>query len=152
MREIKFRVFDTKQMKFLEIHDFIDETWQFNGVAGFGNIGILAYQIRENGELNSKLIYDDERFKIEQFTGVKDKNKNEIYEGDIVKFAVFDLSFDVDENVEKFEKRYEKDEVVFANGRFIAGIKYGSNESLALMQELEVIGNIYEEELLNERD
>ena len=152
MREIKFRVFDTKQMKFLEIHDFIDETWQFNGVAGCGNIGILAYQIRENGELNSKLIYDDERFKIEQFTGVKDKNKNEIYEGDIVKFAVFDLSFDVDENVEKFEKRYEKDEVVFANGRFIAGIKYGSNESLALMQELEVIGNIYEEELLNERD
>lgn len=150
MRELKFRGFNKFKNK-----------WTYGYPCNKPNALITEFRFDEkldefvccNENCRQDIFrYEDiEEGTLGQFTGVRDKNKNEIYEGDIVKFAVFDLSFDSDENVEKFEKRYEKDEVVFTNGRFIAGVKYGSNESLALMQELEVVGNIYENPELLER-
>ena len=142
-REIKFRAWlkDDKTMEFVDIID-----WNFESIS-FSKLIPIKESNPEYDEIEVRF----DEVELMQFSGVKDRNGKEIYEGDIVKFAVFDLTFDADENVKKFEKRYEKDEVIFTNGRFIAGIKYGSNESLALMQELEVVGNIYENPELLEK-
>lgn len=136
-RELKFRVFDKKQNKFLKIRDFIEEAWhyRFNGVAGYGDLGISASRISENGEISSRLFYDNNRFKIEQLTGLYDKHGKEIYEGDIVKFkGLFDIG------------KYENVEIVFDKGEFC--IKWRGSICHNLLasnrDSIEVIGNIHQ--------
>ena len=62
MREIKFRAWDKHYKRFRDI--------------------VLSSPI---SALNNNEI--DERFELTQYTGLKDKNRKEIYEGDIVQFT-----------------------------------------------------------------
>lgn len=79
---------------------------------------------------------------IGQFTGLTDKNGNEIYEGDIVQ--------------SKLKRLRNYDEILqicFANSEYCGKDKYGSSTSLSLLENyhtLEIIGNIHDNpELIN---
>ena len=74
MREIKFRAWNLDKRKFEDL----------------SNIAIAP----EDGKLlraneTDEFIYETGAFELMQYTGLKDKNGKEIYEGDIVKFHAF---------------------------------------------------------------
>lgn len=130
MREIKFRCWDTG------INFMYYDTDCYN-----------IYNENYNG-LHSG--YEDKygtwhQNKLMQYTGLKDKNEKEIYEGDIV---TYDLGFD-DEKPENYK-------IIFDN-KECAYLMFSLNDKSRLRHftysaknDCEVIGNIYENsELLN---
>lgn len=123
-REIKFRVYDEdfKRMRYLNSsHDFICFDEKGNGYYHNMQTGL--------GEWFSDLM---------QYVGLKDKNGVEVYEGDVVRI-VYD-------NIEHiYQIIFDEEELDFkaTNGKK----NYGGNfQYLGCCEEIEVIGNIYENE------
>lgn len=83
--------------------------------------------------------YAYDEFKLMQFTGLKDKNGKEIFEGDVVKYEVgrntYTEEVAYDKNFAGFGVKDAKANVVFTFGEIA--------EDISLIS-LEVIGNIYE--------
>ena len=114
MREIKFRVWDSERKKILPIQRHSFKTGKS-----------MPYG------WNIEYVFDG----LMQYTGLKDKNGKEIYEGDILRHI----------NPKQFKNSVY--EVVFLNGGFaIKGDDYieDLNEFLKSSSSAEVIGNIYE--------
>jgi len=111
MREIKFRAWDKTDKIMLQ---------PYSGCISDGKVFMSCKSGNE--------------FELMQYTGLKDKNDKEIYEGDIVKFPLFDNNEVI---------CYLHREVIFHNGMFkIKPIKEG-NYGMP-REEDEVIGNIHQ--------
>ena len=130
MREIKFRVWDKelKEMNYLSLEDICEDDYWYDGETSVWSV---------LNDCNNK----KERFEIGQYTGLKDKNDVEIYEGDIVQWT------DI-----KMEIFWGQD---IGMGYGFCWRPYGEeqlyHESMTgFIDEYEVIGNIYENKLKEE--
>ena len=119
MRLLKFRVWDKELNKFdsPNVHHLIK------------NNAILSIGLN----LDIQKICGDGRFVIQQYTGLKDKNGEEIYEGDIVKATS-----------DQYENENFVGKVIFDEGCFLTWINKNDIRGIWGEDDIEVIGNIFE--------
>lgn len=123
MRELKVRAWYKPYKQMCQV-----ESLRFDGN------GVYRAVLIEESFYDRRIVEADE-IVIEQYTGLKDKNGTDIYEGDI-------LIDDTGEPVEYWV-------VKFADGGFV-GECAGVAESLFELTNLEVVGNIHEDSQLVE--
>lgn len=130
MREIKFRAWDGENMNSEFI--IVDTAWMMNKEVGCPvNAGFKNMQEQA------------ENWIIMQYTGLKDKNGKEIYEGDILNTNTFRAKAVTPYIVEEalpFIKLVNAKGWAYDNGDYYEGGNIMSHE----WKKFEVIGNIYE--------
>lgn len=149
MRDIKFRVWDKEYEKMTY---FNDEDYEYKPPFVF----ILDQVLKKDSNYDDyeDFEYNDVTDSVEvmQYTGLKDKNGKEIYEGDIIEFS-YDMF------VGNFDTFVAKGKVVFKEGAFYVEIfeneRTTKDEAYLLysinLDTIEVIGNIHDNpELLEE--
>ena len=129
MREIKFRAYHKERKEMFEIASIDFE--EKKAVLSNGVIKLLNVDFKQ--------------FELLQYTGVKDKNGKEIYEGDIVLIKLDETS------------TWHKTVVGFKKGAFIASLIDGEDYIYIFNRgfdnnDFEVIGNIYENKKLLEEN
>lgn len=127
-REIKFRIWDNADKKYLSLQDY-----QGLGAIEVENDGTLTLSPRYRF-LTSMMIMP-ERFIPQQYVGLKDKNGVEVYEGDKV---MFDYEWTKPDEIGVIT--WNKDTASFQIKGHIP------SSSMKHLDRMKVIGNIYENE------
>ena len=135
MNNLKFRVWD-KKLQITGIVSNIDLEYEE-----------VTFYIDDEEELETCQPFED--VEIMQSTGLKDKNGKEIFEGDIVNYEFCDFRPNVAsyETGGKYITGYKK-AVLWENGKFICN----DYDLFHICEDIEVIGNIYENKELLEND
>ena len=149
-REIKFRAWDDKNKKWLLGYDYPN----LGGFSMYGECVLMgewgnlvtSFMFEKDGKKSSDL-------KLMQFTGLKDKNGKEIYEGDICNYHVTPHSappstipFLIVFNIDGFQGcNLRKTKTDFVNGTYL---KQPERFNYRDWKKLEVIGNIHENQEL----
>lgn len=128
MREIKFRAWDTTENEFVNIKSF--------GFLEDGEVWYVQAIDEHEQEIDPPYFTGEDELVIMQYTGLKDKNGKEIYEGDIVK-----------QTGDGFLNN-TCHEVYFRFCGFRMNIR--PIEDVDEIYELEVIGNVFEDKHLLE--
>lgn len=134
-REIKFRAWDNQKKQWYSRNNLLLSL-------------IDDYSLKNINNVDDGLLVN--KYSLTQYTGLKDINGVEIYEGDIVKFLVPFREIN--------EIKYTISPVVFLSGAYkVYYIYYENNEKCTYFlndcDKLEIIGNIYENpELLKEQE
>ena len=131
MRKIKFRAWNNREkvMSPLRGFDFLIKQAIINCPNEKSKTAISSWD------------YKDKEIKLMQFTGLKDENGVDIYEGDIVQYTQSDYR--------ELESYNNNAEIIFENGSYKIA-RYDSGDSFHLninddtIESVEVIGNIYE--------
>lgn len=153
----KFRIFDKSQNKYLTICvDYYTLKYQ-------GDVWLLSPLSKHDKYWPYIEISNDKHFVLEQWTGLKDKNKKEAYNGDIVEFCYRAGDFAIQDMTEKeyeYEKSIQKEYIGYVspeyNNSINSMIVVGDIKSTHMMfpvnyvQNGKIIGNINQNpELLN---
>jgi len=131
MREIKFRAWDKKNKTMFMVHEIHTHriSGGINWIRGYGDSDRDGTDVYGGGLSRYK---DGPRYLLMQFTGLKDKNGVDIYEGDI--FRLNGFIYVVEWRVKKYcwiLRGVKNNEDYYSMGR-------------VCMFEAEIIGNIYE--------
>lgn len=138
MRQILFRGYNRKNNKWLYGYYLVNRDQHF---------------ICPEGVQNPLASWEDfvvEEESVGQWTGLKDKNEKEIYEGDIVKAPLLDPIFG-----DILSDAFDNVVISFHNGSFVVAYYKGRHKIYLqdLFDKIEVIGNIYEnKELLEDEE
>jgi len=134
MREIKFRAWDREKKEMI----------RFDGISFCSEYDFLSFSADKVDCLYGREI---ESCEFMQFTGLKDRNGKEIFEGDVVKGSIPDSEHD---------EPFNKAQIKYIGSSFCLtrmkqrefdvndGLYLGDLESCVLNKSIEVIGNIYE--------
>ena len=120
MRDIKFRVWDT-----------VENKYHYKGKLDNGDIIVIHLDSRI--EISDHETYRPKDFILEQYTGLKDKNGVEIYEGDIIK---------LEKHWDKPNKKPTIGKVLFYELCYRIRLNDG-HTIIMINSELEIIGNIH---------
>ncbi|EJT6491914.1 YopX family protein [Clostridium perfringens] len=149
IRDIKFKIWDKEQKKFLEINWEDEDTRHTKGKAN------ICYSDRVYVTLNGYVDEDGWPYEVDadilQYTGLKDKNGKEIYEKDIVKVTINNKTFNAWIVFEMGSFMIANDDITYYiddnwndNVKCLSELAWEQEEFEDRIYCLEVIGNTYQ--------